>query len=667
MVGLYIKKWLKERNSNYKRQRDEINKAWDFFDDRQHEKAEQLLKSILQEKYIHDDVYISCLILQSELLNRTGRDFKKSYEIASHAVSLAEKIQDPLLLLEAYLSTISSLIDVGEDTTINKLFEKVDQIFEKNKLKNNGNLNIKAKYYGTKGLYYGHLGKIDLSLEYYLKCSDLEEKMGKTYNLVSCLNNVGLCYSIKGEFQKSINYLLNVIDIVNKSHEESKYDYILAHTYGNLGTQFSDQGELDKGLEYLQKSLELSISTSNIDSQSICLANIGDTLLKKGDYNQAIQKYKEALDLFIQSGNQRFEMTLLIALLLTYMFTKDENNKKFYFEKITSKFNEHSNDEFFSVNYLFSKALMLKESARLSDRVEAQKIFKEINNKNEFYSYITKESILYYLELLLDELKYSPNDALMDEIVKTNKKLMELAKNQASHILIAESMLINAKINILELNFDQARLELTQAQISAEERGLKLLSQKISNEHDNLLLKMNQWENILDDSSSIQERLELANLEEILRNMIQRSYNMTEEEQEKGLILLIANTSGLSIFSRKFLLDDQVEDQIVAGLLTAINTFSQETFKTEDSVERIKLGSNTVIIKKISDFNVCYAFKGPSYYAGKKVDLFIKKIQDDKQIIEELHNYRTFLPKEINQKLNKLVDIIFNSSETGSL
>ena len=359
-------------------------------------------------------------------------------------------------------------------------------------------------------------------------------------------------------------------------------------------------------------------------------------------------------------------MTLLIALLLTYMFTKDEDNKKFYFEKITSKFNEHSNDEFFSVNHLFSKALMLKESARLSDRVEAQKIFKEINNKNEFYSYITKESILYYLELLLDELKYSPNDALMDEIVKTNKKLMELAKNQASHILIAESMLINAKINILELNFDQARLELTQAQISAEERGLKLLSQKISNEHDNLLLKMNQWENILDDSSSIQERLELANLEEILRNMIQRSY-MTEEEQEKGLILLIANTSGLSIFSRKFLLDDQVEDQIVAGLLTAINTFSQETFKTEDSVERIKLGGNTVIIKKISDFNVCYAFKGPSYYAGKKVDLFITKIQDDKQIIEELHNYRTFLPKEINQKLNKLVDIIFNSSETGSL
>ncbi len=378
-------------------------------------------------------------------------------------------------------------------------------------------------------------------------------------------------------------------------------------------------------------------------------------------YKEAIYYYNQALELFVQNGNQIFEIMLLVALLSTFVFMKDSEKKKEYFEKITTKFNSHSTDEFFKTNYLFAKALLLKESTRLADRVEAQKIFKEISNLKEIYTYVSKESLLFYLELLLEELKYSPNDSLMNEIEQVSEKLKYLAKNQGSIVLIVESMLIEAKINIIKLNFDRARHLLTQSQITAEEKGLKKLSQKISMEHDSFLMKMNQLEDIIDQSASFQERLELANFEDLLNNMIRKSYNEPSEEHEKGLILLIVSPAGLSMFSRQFTIEKQMVDQIFASLLTAINSFSQETFKTDETLERIKLGGNTVIIKSISDFSVCYAFKGPSYHATKKMNQFISKIQNNQRNMTKLNEFDSYLPQDVIQDLNILVDEIFTN------
>ena len=659
MVGFFIKKWFKERSSDYKRQKEQIINAWDLFDERKHREVERLTSAILQEKDIPDDIYASCLVLQSEVLNRTATDFKKSYELAKEANQLAEKNKDPMLLLGTYIALISSLLDQGSDQTINELFLKINALFEKVPGDEKETQYIKARYYRTKGLYYGHLGKIDLSLECYLTCAEIEEKIGKIYDFIASSNNIGLCYAIKGDVQKSIDYLLNIIKVIRQKGEESRYQYILATTYGNLGTQFSEQGELDKGLEYLQKSLNLSIATSNVDSESITLANMGDTFVRMGDYDKAINFYQQSLDLFTKSGNQIFEISLLVALLSTYISMNDEANIQNCYDKISLKCKAHPNDEFFTVNYLFSKALLLKQSSRLADHVEAQKLFKEINNKTEYYTNVTKESILYYVELLIEELKFSLNDSLLSEIIQANKKLMTLAKNQGSYNLLVEAMLLDAKISIINLNFNHARHILMQAQISAEEKGLKHLSQKISNEHDNLLIKMNQWENVVHDDSSYQERIELANFEEILRSMIRKSYKVTEEEQEQGLILLIVNLAGLSIFSRKFELERQVEEQIVASLLTAINSFSQEAFNTKESLERIKLGENIVILKNISEFTVCYAFKGPSYHATKKINALLSKIQTDESLLSELYNLKTFLPESANKKLNAIVDELF--------
>ena len=68
--------------------------------------------------------------------------------------------------------------------------------------------------------------------------------------------------------------MFNAIEIIKERGEESKFAYLLAYIYATVGTQFGNQGELDEALDYLQKSIEFSISTKNLDSESACLDDI---------------------------------------------------------------------------------------------------------------------------------------------------------------------------------------------------------------------------------------------------------------------------------------------------------------------------------------------------------------------------------------------------------
>ena len=603
------------------------------------------------------------MILKSLTIFRSAKDYKLSSEIAKKALILAENENNNSLLLEAYLALILSEQYQSNDKNIDDLIIKADEIFENFKDKTDiVTLKLKSQYYRIKGIYLGTKGESDLSVEYFFKESKIDEQLGKIRRFLNALTNISVSYILKGDFKKAEELLIKIIKKITDEYE-NKYDSILQLSYTNLGESYRMQGELDKSLEYLNKSLRLTIKLSSDNHKGECLANIAMIYLMKGDFELAVDNMANALKIFEQIKSEKSELRALVEILSISIYKNDEVKIKYYFEKITLKYQEHLDDSFFKINFLYAKALTLKRSDRWADKIEAQKIFKEIITKNEFlfFGSINEDSLLNYLDLLVEELRHSNSITFMQEIEQVNKKLFLLAESQHSYPLMVESMLFDAKINILKLEFTKARVILTQAQITAEEKGLKMLSQKISKEHDNLLNKMNQWENIINESISLSERLELANVEEILRSMIQKSYALTQESQDQGLILIIINSDGLALYSKKFIQETVVEEQVLAGLLTAINSFSQETFNTNQQIERIKQGENTVILKNLpkTRLNICYAFKGPSYFADKKVNLFISKIQNTNNLLEELSNYKVNLSRQIKNMLHELVKEVF--------
>jgi len=103
---------------------------------------------------------------------------------------------------------------------------------------------------------------------------------------------------------------------------------------------------------------------------------------------------------------------------------------------------------------------------------------------------------------------------------------------------------------------------------------------------------------------------------------------------EEPILLLIMDQSGVPYFNHSFGSDWDI-DCIFSSFMSAFNTFSSELF--EKSIDRIKVGENTILINPVESFLVCYVIKGQSYPAQQKLARFSDTIKTTKEIWEALN------------------------------
>ncbi len=204
---------------------------------------------------------------------------------------------------------------------------------------------------------------------------------------------------------------------------------------------------------------------------------------------------------------------------------------------------------------------------------------------------------------------------------------MKIAKNQNSHSLLAETYLLKSKLALIEYDIEEARTLLVQAQFIAEEMELKNLSLKISNEYDLFLGQLTKWQEFQASEASLLDRLELSDLDEYVKKMGKRSdISKLELEEETPVLLMILAENGLNLFNKKFLPETMFDESLIAGFLTAVNVFLQETFHAKGSLERIMHQDYTILIKAETNLLFCYVFKGKSFGAQHKIRAFASEL-----------------------------------------
>ena len=111
----------------------------------------------------------------------------------------------------------------------------------------------------------------------------------------------------------------------------------------------------------------------------------------------------------------------------------------------------------------------------------------------------------------------------------------------------------------------------------------------------------------------------------------------------------------------------KIDDQLIGGFISAVNTFGRQIFSTTGQVERIKHGDYTLISKIVLNrLTFCYAFKGPSFLATKKFDKLIEKFLEHPLKKTFISNIRTgYLLDENEDKImkNLVRECIFISEE----
>jgi hypothetical protein len=92
--------------------------------------------------------------------------------------------------------------------------------------------------------------------------------------------------------------------------------------------------------------------------------------------------------------------------------------------------------------------------------------------------------------------------------------------------------------------------------------------------------------------------------------------------------------SGTAYFTHSFIGDWDFDD-LFSSFMSAFNTFTGEIFSK--SIDRVKVGDNTILINPVESFLACYVIKGQSYPAQQKLTRFSNTIKATTEIWEALN------------------------------
>ena len=420
---------------------------------------------------------------------------------------------------------------------------------------------------------------------------------------------------------------------------DPNYHLISAILIG-MGYIYRQKGELELALECSEKALSLTPDGTSfylLVKKAVIYRGIGMIYYEKGDLNRALEY--DIIDLEIQKEIKHNRgMSRAYAFIIQVLITKKDfiqaRNYLQQFKQVKEKYESREG----YLEYQISNALVLKTSSRMRDRVEAETILKELIEEHlstAYIPYATNIALITLCEWYFEEFRLSNQMDVLDDIRPLIKHLQKYAKLSNSYILLANTKLLQAKLALLEVSMVEARKLLTEAQKIAEEHGLQLLAGEISREHDHLLEELKLWESFKKTQASVAERLKLASIDGVLERMQgKRAIELPEFDIEEPILLLIMDKSGVTYFNYSFIENWDFSD-LFSSFMSAFNTFSGEIFSR--SIDRIKIGENTILISPIEPYLACYIIKGQSYPAQQKLTRFSVTIKETTEIWEALN------------------------------
>jgi len=175
-----------------------------------------------------------------------------------------------------------------------------------------------------------------------------------------------------------------------------------------------------------------------------------------------------------------------------------------------------------------------------------------------------------------------------------------------------------------------------------------------------LLEQIDLWEKIDKVETPIAERINLASTNSVLERMQgRRAVEPPELVDEEPILLLIMDNSGATYFNHPFIVNWDHSD-LFSSFMSAFNMFMDEIFSK--SIDRIRVGENTILVNPIESFLVCYVIKGQSYPALQKLTRFTEAIRDNPEIWKALKkSEKTSEMLELNNPpaLKTVIDEIF--------
>lgn len=433
----------------------------------------------------------------------------------------------------------------------------------------------------AKGVVCRKSGDLDKALHHYQGCRILCAEKGSLVQESVCLVNIGLIYRVKGE--------------------------------------------LDQALKFFTKALEVTEKINYSFGIGVTSSHIAQILHAKGMFDDARSAYEKGLNLLKQCSAHWYQAWTLFYVIRLMLDYDDFPQAKQFLAELKSLCGQHPSPLLKQLHSV-ANALLLRKSGRATTVAQAQVVFEEVANGPVYDDRLNVLAMLNLCQMLLDEIRATGGREAFMELEEVVGRLAGIAREQESYSILAETYLLKSKLALVELKAEEARHYLRDAQNVAEQKQLVRLAKRISREHDELLAQLERWQQLISADASLRERIELAGLENLLDSMMRHGdTSLVESFAETPVMLLVVSQTGLTVYSKQFKSDDQLDDQILGGFVTALDTFLRQAFAAKGHMERIKHEEYTLLMKEEGPLTYCYVFKGLSYDAIKKLEHFVEQ------------------------------------------
>lgn len=506
------------------------------------------------------------------------------------------------------------------------------------------------------GLIYESRGDLNRALECFEECLLLNQKLGNERVVGFVSQNIGNIYLARGELSPAMQYYMRNLII----SEQAGHLQDVADCRNNIALIHLSKGELDLALEELERSLAAREQHGNKQDLAASYQNIGSVYHSKGEYTLAQQYLTRALTIHEMFKNELNLAGIRFALLDLAIDMKETQKAQDHLRRIQEIEQKRDNLVLTQMTRL-GQGQLLKNSKRSVQRAKAQEIFQSISDEEVLEYEFTVAAMLNLCELLFFELKSSGSEEALQEVKELLDRLLTLAKTQNSFRLLSETYLLLSRLALIELDIDLATSLLTQALTIAEEKGLVRLQVKIENQKEEFKKRIATWNEFIVRDKSLAERMELLELDAAINRMVKKGSKAEDAEgdEEGVMILILSGESGVSLFAEPFVTEQKVDEQLVGGFISAIDTFSRHTFAVSGSIERIKHRDYTLIMKQTDSLVFCYVFRGSSYSALQKLEAFMGQVRSSMQAWDALTVHAPRLSSEDENAIRECVGDIF--------
>lgn len=150
--------------------------------------------------------------------------------------------------------------------------------------------------HNVRGLAEYYMTNYDQALKDFHISKDIAIRMGDKLKSAAAINNIGLVYDDKADYQKALEYYMEALKLCEEIGAGNS-SWMYGSTLNNVGLIYQNMGKYDQALDFFARSMKVKEKIGNVRGVGSSMHNIGLAYKLKGEYEKSLEYYLKALEI----------------------------------------------------------------------------------------------------------------------------------------------------------------------------------------------------------------------------------------------------------------------------------------------------------------------------------------------------------------------------------